>query len=114
MRSLAELELLCIKGSDPNGPKRNRFAEALGIESKPRPPEKKDDIEQALDYRENKGIFHVKQKVDREIAANVVKADDMNDEWKEEMRKHEKRFKELHSDYTKRDRYVKREIDPRS
>lgn len=37
--------------------------------------------------------------MDKEIEDNVVKADDSKDSWKEEMKKHEKRFKELHVDF---------------
>lgn len=35
-----------------------------------------------------------------------MKADDSKDSWKQEMMKHEQRFKELHQDFQKRDFYV--------
>ena len=86
----------------------------MGIPPKPVPPKKKDDVEEAMDHKDRKGIFWIKSKVDKEIKENVVKADDTNDEWKEEMRKHEARFKELHKDYLRRDDYVKREVETRT
>lgn len=112
IRTQAELEFLGIKERDEFKPRTNRLAEELGIKV----PEKKQKAEN--DDTNKKGqklrLLRIHENVEKEIRDNVVKADHNLDDFREDQKKQADRFKELHDDFNKRDRYTKKVFDTKT